>query len=538
MAWIRNCCREGLDPMGRKRGRHSEKEATSGADPSPPSPTRIFISYAHAEPDQALAEALKDGLVQAGHRVYIDTEIKIGADWGATILDWMAASDFLVLLLSARSVHSEMVREEARLAHGRREAEGSPRLLPVRVNYTGPLGYALGAWVNPYQWTSWEQPDDTGRVLRQILDVVEGGSAPPPADLPSPEGPFPSDNFRRPEPMADLSQFARPGGKRRPDDPFWVERAVDREVRDIAHGLEETVVIKAPRQMGKSTLLGRYLSECSRAGKKTALIDLSGFEERDLADYPKFLTLLATELLYRLKLEGAPTIAGQVEMTRFVHEKILGEIHDNLVLSFDEVDRVFGQPYQSDFFGMLRTWNEQRADLTQPEWARLELALVISTEPYLLISDAKRSPFNVRVPIELHPFNQAECRELNQLHGQFLSDDQVERLRSELLEGHPFLTRVTYFRLMRPGAPSLEDLIRDAPQLDGPFGDHLRGLLVKLRENTKQDLLAALRQVIRHKTVPNDDAFVRLRGAGLVRRDGDKILPANGLYARFFGNLR
>jgi hypothetical protein len=30
---------------------------------------------------------LKDGLVQAGHQVYIDTDIKIGADWGATILD-------------------------------------------------------------------------------------------------------------------------------------------------------------------------------------------------------------------------------------------------------------------------------------------------------------------------------------------------------------------------------------------------------------------------------------------------------------------
>jgi hypothetical protein len=59
--------------MGRKQSRRSEKEATSGADPSPPSPTRIFISYAHAEPDQALAAALKVGLVQAGHRVYLAT---------------------------------------------------------------------------------------------------------------------------------------------------------------------------------------------------------------------------------------------------------------------------------------------------------------------------------------------------------------------------------------------------------------------------------------------------------------------------------
>ena len=510
----------------------------SGADPSPPSPTRIFISYAHAEPDQALAEALKEGLVQAGHRVYIDTEIKIGADWGATVLDWMAASDFFVLLLSARSVHSEMVREEARLAHGRREAEGSPRLLPVRVNYTGPLGYALGAWVNPYQWTSWEQPDDTGRVLRQILDVVEERAEAPKPGAPSPPGPAPSDNFRRPDPMADLSRLARPGGVLRRDDPFYIERPADREILDIAHHLlEETVLIKGPRQVGKSSLLERYLAECRRVGKKTALIDMSLFQQ-DLGHYPKFLMSLAGELLNEFQIEGMATIRGSIQMTRFVRDRILNKVPDNLVIAFDEVERVLGQPYQSDFFAMLRNWHGRRRRDDHPEWARLELALVISTEPYLLISDAKRSPFNVTVPIAVPLFNAAECRELNRRYEHVLSDDQAERLRRELLNGHPFLTRLAYFHLTRPGAPSLDDLIRDADRLDGPFGDHLRTLQVRLRENTEQDLLAALRQVIRYGTVPNDDVLVRLLGAGLIRLEDDKIVPANGLYARFFGRLR
>ena len=45
--------------------------------------------------------------------------------------------------------------------------------------------------------------------------------------------------------------------------------------------------------------------------------------------------------------------------------------------------------------------------------ARLELSLVISTEPYLLISDAERSPFNIGVVIVLAPFNADECCELN-----------------------------------------------------------------------------------------------------------------------------
>jgi AAA-like domain len=75
-------------------------------------------------------------------------------------------------------------------------------------------------------------------------------------------------------------------------------------------------------------------------------------------------------------------------------------------------------------------------------------------------------------------------------------------------------------------------------QLDGPFGDHLRTLQVKLRESTKHDLLAALKQVIRHGTAPNDDILARLLGAGLIRAEGDRFVPANTLYARFFGNLQ
>jgi hypothetical protein len=65
----------------------------------------------------------------------------------------------------------------------------------------------------------------------------------------------------------------------------------------------------------------------------------------------------------------------------------------------------------------------------------------------------------------------------------------------------------------------------------------LRALLAKLRQSPRSNVLAALRQVIRHGTVPDEDALDRLRAAGLARQEGDKVVPANGLYARFFGGL-
>ena len=90
----------------------------------------------------------------------------------------------------------------------------------------------------------------------------------------------------------------------------------------------------------------------------------------------------------------------------------------------------------------------------------------------------------------------------------------------ELLFGHPFLTRLAYYRLMHPGPPDLDALLDDAAEPDGPFGDHLRALLTKLRGYGPEDLLTAMRQVCRHGTIPDDDTFYRLHGAGLVRREG------------------
>ncbi len=226
--------------------------------------------------------------------------------------------------------------------------------------------------------------------------------------------------------MADLSDLAAPGGAVQPDDPFYIERASDYVIRAVARRLEETVIIKAPRQLGKSTLLQRYLAECRRAGKKTALIDLSLFANPDLADYPTFLTTLATLLLKRFRPGSQfPTIVSQSDMSDFVQDFVLRAVPDNIVIAFDEADRVLGRPYQSDFFSMLRYWQEQRTDPGQRVMARLELTLVISTEPYLLIADVHRSPFNIGTQVRLSPFDIKQCRELNRRYDDFLTDGQA-----------------------------------------------------------------------------------------------------------------
>jgi hypothetical protein len=199
----------------------------------------------------------------------------------------------------------------------------------------------------------------------------------------------------------------------------------------------------------------------------------------------------------------------------------------------DEVDRLLGRPYQMDFFSMLRHWHNERA---QPlsAWENVDLAMVIATEPYLLIPSGDRSPFNVTPAIEIEPFEQKDLREINIAYGGPLSDDQQDQL-FELLSGHPYLTRLAFYKLVSAGL-TFETLMNEASNADGPFGEHLRSRLFMLQR--QPELLGEMRRVASKAAELGMDAFYRLHAAGLVLRRGKNAIPANMLYARFFRQVQ
>jgi AAA-like domain len=106
----------------------------------------------------------------------------------------------------------------------------------------------------------------------------------------------------------------------------------------------------------------------------------------------------------------------------------------------------------------------------------------------------------------------------------------------ELLAGHPFLTRLAFYRLVTGFVASFGDLDKRATEPEGPFGDHLRALMMLLQQ--QQGLLPAMRQVVATGSVHEQEAFYRLHGAGLVQHEEGRVKPANLLYARFFKGLR
>jgi hypothetical protein len=207
----------------------------------------------------------------------------------------------------------------------------------------------------------------------------------------------------------------------------------------------------------------------------------------------------------------------------------LKELQDKqLLLAMDEVERMFSSPFRSDFFSMLRSWHNARA--RGGDWTRFNMALVTSTEPYQLIADLNQSPFNVGAVVELKDFTPEQVSDLNQRYGNPLSAEQVVKI-SDLLGGHPFLTRKALYLIASKRA-TFDEIVKNACEDDGPFGDHLRNHLFRMSDHQK--LKSGLTEIIKHHHCADEHVFFRLRGAGLVKRIGNDVLPRNQLYAEYF----
>jgi hypothetical protein len=216
--------------------------------------------------------------------------------------------------------------------------------------------------------------------------------------------------------------------------------------------------------------------------------------------------------------------------SRYFSRYLLKKLNQPLVLAMDEVENLFDTSFRSDFFSMLRSWHNNRANPTIPIWKQLDLVLVTSTEPYQLIENLNQSPFNVGEVINLEDFACDQVTDLNQRHGSPLSTGEEQRLNS-LLNGHPYLTRRALY-LIATGRASVAELFAKSTDDRGPFGDHLRYHLFRVHD--KEDLIAGLCEVMQHNTCDKEDIFFRLRGAGLVQRTGQAVQMRCQLYADFF----
>jgi TIR domain-containing protein len=137
----------------------------------------VFISYSHVSPDQDLASQLAAALEASGLTVFVDTKIRIGEDWVEQIDRQLRGSQYFIVLLSAASIQSDMVRREIALAYKLRKAK-QLTILPVRMHLPGELPYDIGAYLDLIQYVVWNHGESFDPICRRILNAVADADKP------------------------------------------------------------------------------------------------------------------------------------------------------------------------------------------------------------------------------------------------------------------------------------------------------------------------------------------------------------------------
>ncbi|NJO10287.1 MAG: TIR domain-containing protein [Leptolyngbyaceae cyanobacterium SL_1_1] len=506
-----------------------------------PYTAQIFISYRSREPDLSLAQEFYDRLSADGHNVFMaGASIRLGDNWPQRVNNALESADYFILLLSPQSITSEMVTEEVRQAkylHDTRD-DHRPVLLPIRVNLPMevPLNYDLRGYLQRIQQGIWQSPQDTPRLLNEILALInapEPLSPPPEAENSSAQPAFETLE----KPPLPVAEPELPGGQVDMASKFYVERfPIEQRCYEAIAKPGALISIKAPRQMGKTSLLARILhqaevQECLKVSLSFQIADGKIFTDLD-----PFLKWFCASVGRRLRLPNKindcwdDIFGSKDNCTAYFEEYLLAETHQPLVLGLDEVDLVFQHPeIAADFFGLLRAWHEDGKN--RDIWKRLRLVVVHSTEVYIPMN-INQSPFNVGLPIELPEFTAAQIAELARRHGLAWGTAQIEALQ-DMIGGHPYLVRVALYNLARQDM-SAAALLRVAPTEAGPYGDHLRRHLWNLEQ--RSDLVAAVRRMVaseRPVRLESVQAF-QLHSMGLVNLQGNEVTPRCRLYREYF----
>jgi len=343
-----------------------------------------------------------------------------------------------------------------------------------------------------------------------------------------------------PAPRASYDAWAfleAPAGAVRPDSPFYIERQADEQLNRQLLGSGTTTTIQAGRQTGKTSLLMYGLHYIRQQDRPCVYLDFQVLEEEDRQDLESLLRYIASAIAEQLDLDTeAGTQTGQASggpvrvFNRFLQRQILPQLDSPLLLAIDEADQLLGAAYKQNFFALLRAWDSRRA--YDEIWRKLNLVLVISTHPYLLIDDINLSPFNVGLTISLQDFTPEQVAELNRRHNSPLSITEIPQLM-ELVGGHPYLVRQALYTLATENC-SLTELQQKATDSDGPFGKHLRFYRHSLDQSP--DLQQALAKIVRDQDSKEIEELRldRLAAVGLVRKSAQGWLPRCGLYQRYF----
>ncbi|MBT9313652.1 AAA-like domain-containing protein [Leptothoe kymatousa] len=298
--------------------------------------------------------------------------------------------------------------------------------------------------------------------------------------------------------------------------------------------------IRAPKQMGKTSLMARILDFARQQDYATVTLNLELASTDVLnqnSDFLRWFCVIvgrALRLPNRLDDYWEPVCGSRSNCTEYFEAYLLPELSRPLVLALDNIDAVFNYPtIATELFGMLRAWYES-ARYGGPEseiWQQLRLVTVYSTEVYIPL-DIHQSPFNVGLPIKLPPFTLEQVQDLVQRHQLNWTINDIEKLMN-LVGGHPYLIRITLYHAKKQSL-SMDEIVETALSTAGIYSNHLEKKFWAIQSCPK--LLAAMTQLIIENDISLFTPVTRLKlsGMGLIDIQDNKITVICNLYRQYF----
>jgi len=333
--------------------------------------------------------------------------------------------------------------------------------------------------------------------------------------------------------------FDAPGGQIPPDSFIYVERPpIETRCYEAISRPGALIRIKAPRQMGKTSLMAKILHYAREQRYLTVSLNFQLADADIFNDLNQFLKWFCTKVGDELRLPNRledywDDVFGSMDnCTNYFEDFLLESINSPLTLCLDEVDRVFNHPdIASDFFGLLRGWHERSR--ISDSWKKLRLVVVHSTEVYISMS-INQSPFNVGLAFELPEFSVAQVQDLAARHGLDWTAEEVTLLVA-MVGGQPYLVGVALYHLARQEM-TLQQLLETAPTETGLYGEHLRRHWWILEQ--QPEMAVAMKHLV-EASGPVRLKFVQafqLHSMGLVHLQGNDVTFRNELYRRYFSN--
>ena len=339
--------------------------------------------------------------------------------------------------------------------------------------------------------------------------------------------------------IQEYSSPVYPSGAVPLNSPFYLEQlSLETQIIEEITKPGGLVRIKAPQEMGKTSLLLRILDTCEQQlGYQTVSLNLQKADQIILQDIDHFLRWLcincARQLGLKPKLDDYwdEDLGSKMSWTIYFEEYILEEIESPLVLALDEVNQVFEHPQVAeDFLPLLRSCYEEAKRL--PLWQKLRLIIVHSTEIYVSLQ-LEQSPFNIGLPIELEGFSQEQVQQLARQYGlNWIKEPEIQQLM-ELVGGHPALINLALYQISQQKI-TIKQLLATAATPTGIYSHHLQRHWVTLQE--QPELASAFQNVCQATEPVFLDPIIayKLNSMGLIHLEGNQTIVSCRLYREYF----